>query len=763
MASVSSFHLRALLGLTLCAAVSCGGDREAQKAEHLRQGNQYFEAHKYREAIVEYKNVLRLDDKSGEARRGLAEAYEKAGDRGNAYKETLRAADLLPNDVPVQLAAGKMRLRSRQFEDARATADRVLAKDAKNVQALLLRAHAVAGIADVDTAIKDAEDAIQLEPAASDLYVNLGVLNLQSDRRAEAEKAFRQAVQVDPSSASAHAALGNFLWSIGRNKEAEASFRRVLEIEPANPLANRTLALFYLTTGRVAEAEKPLKVIADGAKDVSGRIRLADYYLLSNRRDEAVKLLNAVSKEEGGRAPAQTRLAAAEYAAGRREEAHRILDTLLATEPNSAVALQVKAKFLFYENRLDEAATAAAAAAKANPESAAAFYLLGQVHFSQKKYSQAIDDFNEILRLNPRAAAAQLQLSRIQLAIGEPQAAVSHAQQAVNTRPGAPNARLTLARSLLNTRDFAKAEPELNALAKSFPNSAPIQAALGDLYLLQENFDDARRAFDRARQLDPASTEGLTGLIALDLVGKKPQAARARIDAAVAASPRNAAVLMVAATTYQALGDTSKTEEMLTRAVQIDGSNLQAFMSLGQHYYRSGRIAEGKAAFEKVLAQDPRSAGAQTMLGILVSREGKEDEARRWYEKALESNPRAAVAANNLAWLYVKRNEKLDVALQLAQTAKSVMPDDPEINDTLGWVFVQKGLPSLAIPPLEQSVQSRPGNAVGLYHLGIAYMRAGNDLKAQKALEQALALNPKFDGADDARKAIASLQARSTS
>ena len=758
MARSSSLPFTAVLALTLFVAVSCGTNPEAQKAEHLRRGQQYFEAQKYSEAILEYRNAVKLDEKSGEARRRLAEAYDRAGEKRNAAREYLRAADLMPDDADVQLAAATVRLRAGQFEDAKTAAARVLAKDPKNVRALLIRANAIAGTADLDTAISDAEDAIQLEPAAGDLYVNLGALNLQGERREEAEKAFRQAVKVDPGSASAHSALGNFLWSIGQTKEAEASFRRVLEIDPASVQANRTLALFLLTRGRVKEAEKPLQFLAAQTSDVSDRLRLADYYMLANRRDEGIKLLEVLANDKQGRGPAQARLAAAEYAAGRRAEAHRILDVVLAMDPNAAAALQVKAKFLFYENRLDEAATAAAAAAKANPESTMALYLLGKVHLAQKNYSEALDDFNEILRLNPRAAAAQLQLSRIRLAIGDAQAAVAHAKMAVDAAPHVPIARLALARSLLNTRDFAKAEPELKDLVKSFPNSAVVHAAFGDLHLLKGNYADARRAFDRARELDPLSVEGLAGLVALDLVGKNPQAARSRIEGAVAASPKNATVLLLAATMYEALKDAPKTEEMLKRAVEADASNPQAFMRLGQHYYRNGRIQEGKAAFEKVLAQQPQSAGAQTMMAVLASREGKEDEARSWYEKALASNPRAAVAANNLAWLYAKRGENLDVALQLAQTAKSVMPEDPEINDTLGWLYVLKGVPSLAIPPLQQSVQSRPLNPVGLYHLGIAYLRAGDLIKAQQSLEQALALNAKFDGADEARKAIASLQ-----
>ena len=124
----------------------------------------------------------------------------------------------------------------------------------------------------------------------------------------------------------------------------------------------------------------------------------------------------------------------------------------------------------------------------------------------------------------------------------------------------------------------------------------------------------------------------------------------------------------------------------------------------------------------------------------------------------LEIDPRAAVAANNLAWIYAQDGGNLDIALQLAQTAKSQLPDQPEFNDTLGWIYYKKDLATLAIPPLQQSVEKDPKNPVYHYHLGLAYAKSGDKGKAKSSLEQALKLKPDFEGAAEARKVLASLQ-----
>ena len=119
---------------------------------------------------------------------------------------------------------------------------------------------------------------------------------------------------------------------------------------------------------------------------------------------------------------------------------------------------------------------------------------------------------------------------------------------------------------------------------------------------------------------------------------------------------------------------------------------------------------------------------------------------------------RSAVAANNLAWIYAEEGGNLDRALQLAQTAKAALPKSHEVNDTLGWIYVKKGLGSLAVPVLLQSVQAVPGNASYHYHLGMGYVSKGDPVKARASLERALALSPTFDGADAARQALAGLK-----
>jgi Flp pilus assembly protein TadD len=96
------------------------------------------------------------------------------------------------------------------------------------------------------------------------------------------------------------------------------------------------------------------------------------------------------------------------------------------------------------------------------------------------------------------------------------------------------------------------------------------------------------------------------------------------------------------------------------------------------------------------------------------------------------------------------------MALQLATAAKPKLPADPNVDDTIGWVYYKKDLASLAIGPLEESIRKRPNNAETMYHLGLAYAKLGNKTKARDALSRAVALDPKIGG-DEARRALAAV------
>ena len=65
---------------------------------------------------------------------------------------------------------------------------------------------------------------------------------------------------------------------------------------------------------------------------------------------------------------------------------------------------------------------------------------------------------------------------------------------------------------------------------------------------------------------------------------------------------------------------------------------------------------------------------------------------------------------------------------------------------------------SLAVTFLQEASKRGPTSPSIKYRLGLAYLKNGDQKKARASLEQALKLNPQFEEAADARRALGTLK-----
>ena len=116
------------------------------------------------------------------------------------------------------------------------------------------------------------------------------------------------------------------------------------------------------------------------------------------------------------------------------------------------------------------------------------------------------------------------------------------------------------------------------------------------------------------------------------------------------------------------------------------------------------------------------------------------------------------VAANNLAWMYAESGENLDRALQLAQAATRRLPKSPAVQDTLGWVYYEKGAGDYGDRAVSAEHRARPEEPGSPLPPWPGASQNGDSPKARIALSRALALAPDFEGAAEAKQALASLK-----
>lgn len=739
------------------SAVACNTDPQARARKSLARGDAYAARHDPADAAIEYRKAIADEPRMGEAHYKLAELLA-ADDVRAAYQEYIRAADLMPERDDIQLKVGNLLLVAGQFNDAKARSRTVLQRNPRSVPALLLLGNALAGLREYDEAINVSRRAASLEPRRSGIYRNIGVLKAALGDTEAAEAEFRKALAIDPKSVAACLALAQLLRGSGRAADAEPWLRRALEIDPANIDANQALAALYIDTGRMAEAEPYVRAAAKLSNSIDASLGVADYLLAMGRLADAERELEQLAGRPGAFALANARRAVIEYLSGRKPQAYELLSTILKEEPQNAPALAMRARLLLSDNDTEGALAAADAAINADRKAVDGYLIRGRILLERGDVDEAARMLRQASDLDPHSVPVQVALSALHLQRGEITSAIDVATQGTKSDPDSLAAHAALARSLMaRADDYPKAEAELKSMLARFPRAPEAYDLVGRLALLRHDVAGAQRAWNQALQIDPVDTGALSGIAAVAASSGKLADARALIEARLASHASSPGLLLVAAKVRIASNDLPGAETVLKQLIQIEPANLGAYTMLGRLYVLQHRTAEAKAEFMALASHQPHSPAPATMVGLLCEADHDLPCAIDWYGKAVQINQGGAVAANNLAWIYVTQNRNLDIALQLAQSARNAAENQPEFNDTLGWIYYKKGLNSFALRSLKRAVELAPSDPVAQYHLGMTYAQNGDDAQARQLLTGALKRNPAFPGAEEARRTLQTL------
>ncbi|MGH9483354.1 MAG: tetratricopeptide repeat protein, partial [Terriglobales bacterium] len=184
-----------------------------------------------------------------------------------------------------------------------------------------------------------------------------------------------------------------------------------------------------------------------------------------------------------------------------------------------------------------------------------------------------------------------------------------------------------------------------------------------------------------------------------------------------------------------------ETEATLQKALSLDPRNFDTYVLLGTLYAQEQSFAKAQAQFSQATTADPSSPGLWTVLGMLDEQLHQPAEAEQAYNRAVTLDPNNGIADNNLASILTSRPGELDRALVLAQRAKRALPTVANVNDTLGWIYVNQSVYQLAIPLLQQAVDGQPNVTDYRVHLATALYRNGQKQEARNQLDAAIRLD----------------------
>jgi len=199
-------------------------------------------------------------------------------------------------------------------------------------------------------------------------------------------------------------------------------------------------------------------------------------------------------------------------------------------------------------------------------------------------------------------------------------------------------------------------------------------------------------------------------------------------------------------------GATREAEEHYKAAIEIWPLNNLPFQLLGQFLSSIEDFEGARENFERAVALEPGDATTLIQLGIACDKLDDVTGAEKAAHLAMKVNKNYAEAYNFLGYLYAERGIKLDAAVELIGTAMKIEPNNPNITDSLGWAYFQKGEYEKAIEQLEKAVGLITGgfefgSSVIFEHLGDAYQKAGQSEKAREMWKNSLEGDPKSETA----------------
>jgi tetratricopeptide (TPR) repeat protein len=708
-----------LLGLVALSA-GCARSPEAKKARHLERGDRYFKQEQFREAVIEYRNALRIESNNPQAIRQLGLAHYELGQLNQAFRFLLKAQELEPDNSQLALKLATIYLLAGKADDAQGAADRVLQREPKNLEALILSAGAANSPEEVEEAIR------RLEGARGDFdsraRYHLALANLYGRRKdpAAAERAFQTALVREPNSADAHLQLGTFYVLRGDAANAEQQFKAAAALAPSGSATQLRLADFYLSVGKPEEAKRVLSDMTTKAPDyLPAWRRLAEIAVSERRLDDASKALDVVFKKNSADL-----------------DAHLLLGRIHLARRNTTGAIQEFRVVL-----------------KAEPRFAPAHYQLGLAQLQAGDVQQAKAALKEAITIAPNFAEAILALARVNLQSGAVQPAVDDLERLVAAQPRLTGAHLLLGAAYLSQKKPARAGDIARKLIAAAPKDPRGPDLLGVSLTMQGKPAEARREFEGSLALSPGYLDPLSHLVSLDLAEKQVDAAIARVQRQIVLVPGSGPHHGLLGDLYLRKRDTKAAEATLLKAIELEPRLFSAYLSLGSLYIQSGQYDQAIAKLDQAAQATPTNPAPRMITGIVYELKGDIPKAREAYEKVLAVNPRFGAAANNLAWIYSEHGGDKDKALQLAQTAKEILPDDPRVSDTLGWILYKRGIYQRALTLLRESAAKLGDNPQVQYHLGMAHLQVGDKEAARKALQAAVS-SPATFRQDEARKAL---------
>lgn len=628
-----------------------------------------------------------------------------------ALREVLRVA---PRHAPSQLLMGQVHLLRRELDQAKNMLSSYVAQVPGDGTGRKLLAAVLLELDDGQEAIRILEPLEKATPDDAQVLSLMGTAYMKLRQLEKGREYMSRAARSSPEASAIRTQLAIGHLASGDMAQAATELEAVIEQDPEFQRADFLLVLTRLREGdgdaALAVASRLVEKHPDSAEayNLLGAVHEA-------RRDleQARASYQRSAEVSTGSRAAALNLARLDMLAGRSDEARSRFEKILADNPSEPAALMGLAKIASDGGDVAGSLELLEQARRDNESAVRPRLVLADYYLRRGQSGEALTIAEEASRQSPNAPAVLLVLGRSQLAATRPQEAERTLSRLASDQPDSPAAHFHLAMAQRANGHTEAAGGSLERVLELQPANHLARAALGQLYVRGERFDDARALADQlAKDLPDAPAASV-------LRGDAYQA-QGRIADAVAA--------------YRAAFGKNQNSALLIKLILAE--------------QRAGMTEEANQRATRWLEEHPEDAAVRSVLAASTHGGGDEATAIREYEKVLETSPRNVVALNNLAWLYHERGDER--ALDLAKRAYVILPQRGEIADTYGWLLVKSGRVEQGLGIIAKALESAPNNGDIRFHHAAALLRSGDSARAAEELKSLLQEVPTFSEREQA-------------
>jgi tetratricopeptide (TPR) repeat protein len=793
----SCFLVCALLALLL----GCASDEE-QFQTFLQEAEAHMAVGEFAEARIQLQRALKLQPDSGEVNLLLGRVAYAQGRLEDAFFYYQEGWRLNPEDPEPALEAAGL-IVSEDPDTAEDMVEEVLERFPDSAGAYGLRAAVALVRVEPDAALAAALTATKLGPDDARNWLTLGrvymgLVRLSQAKEGEAAEedyvaglaAFDRAVELGGVGTINGLERARFLSSWPeRREDAPAAYREVLAGIPEWDLPLRiTVATAIVRFGELRRDTEmiqlgmPVLVEADPTNldkwdtwarlensisagggyavyerllaarpdDEAAHDRYAYFLITDGAAERAVTHLDEVAERLSSPAIVLSRLADAHAVLGEDEEAAAIIARLDREYPDDPQTKVAHARQLMRESQNAEAAVLLSEVAS-RIETREVYYLLALAEYRSRDLSKAEAAVQTAIRL---AGRFDIELVRLRASIRY------QARDWVNAirimqRIVRHGYRLTPAERV----QFAAANYELGrsevgrqVLEAELKAERPTTMAMRT-WVQREGRGDpdrARELMDEVMSRQPENPRFVRERARIELIEGDNAAALALVDDAIARGVDIAGLRLYRASLLASAGDLDGALAEANRVREADPDNGAAQRLITRIYSRQDRTDELRANLVAAYEQGTLDVTGRLTLASLELSAQNYAQARVLYEELLLERPEGTWIQTNLAYVLAEERQELDRALELAQNAVAKAPEQPRMADTLGYVYLRKGLTEPALSQFDAALRmdddaGASDRARIHYHRGLALAELGRAQDADAAFAEARNLDPELE------------------